>query len=191
MATSALHSTDSSAHACAPAPAPRRRVPLLLAALCGCTASLMGCGAHSPAASAHGEAVYPAADGAASSDSGASVERSDSEQAEGESDAAGQDGRRFGEGQPEEPTSAAGSFEALEQVAADYELMLSQGAVDCGAAQDLVERICYLAERVCGLRGVSGADGDGDEQAEAQCQEGRARCARSEARLRSSCAGSR
>jgi hypothetical protein len=89
------------------------------------------------------------------------------------------------EGEAEAP------FETLQQVAADYDRMLSQGGgVDCSTAQDLVQRICYLAERVCGLAGVAGADA-AEQDADAQCAEGRARCARSETRLRSACPSSR
>ena len=172
----------------------RGRVLLLAAGASGLVLGLTGCGASSPSRSSQGgEVAYPSSD-----EGGASSTASDTDGAESDSLRDSQPHGGAG-GPPEDapaPVSEASEgeaeapFEALQQVAAEYDRVLTQGGVDCSTAQDLVQRICYLAERVCGLSGVAGRD-TSEQEADAQCTEGRARCARSEVRLRAACPSAR
>lgn len=76
------------------------------------------------------------------------------------------------------------AFDALTVSSEDLDTMLSAGAVDCASARQIVERICYLATRVCALL-------DAREQYDAldasQCAEARARCEDAEARVHAAC----
>lgn len=85
-----------------------------------------------------------------------------------------------------ETLDAVTAFDALRSVEHDYDALLDSGSSDCPEAERLVQRICYLAERVCGLEGVD-AQPDEDDEGAARCDESRARCARSEARLARTC----
>jgi hypothetical protein len=85
-----------------------------------------------------------------------------------------------------ESMDAADAYEALRSVSADYDALMDRSSADCPEAERLVQRICYLAERVCGLEGVDRADPN-DTDGPARCDEARARCASSEARLERAC----
>ena len=56
-----------------------------------------------------------------------------------------------------ETLDAVTAYDALRSVQQDYDALLDRGSSDCPEAERLVQRICYLAERVCGLEGVDGA----------------------------------
>ncbi|MBK6813794.1 MAG: hypothetical protein IPG81_33915 [Sandaracinaceae bacterium] len=85
-----------------------------------------------------------------------------------------------------ESMDAADAYEALRSVSADYDALMDRSSADCPEAERLVQRICYLAERVCGLEGVDRPDPN-DTDGPARCDEARARCASSEARLERAC----
>jgi len=60
---------------------------------------------------------------------------------------------------------------------------LQSGRPDCGRACDLATRICFLAGRICTL-----AEGQApDDPTQAQCRDGRARCQRARALVKSRC----
>ncbi|MCA9534188.1 MAG: hypothetical protein KC593_10935 [Myxococcales bacterium] len=80
------------------------------------------------------------------------------------------------------------AFDALTETSAEYDVMLSAGGVDCGDARQLVERICYLATRVCALASSRVSE---DALDQSQCHEGRVRCEDAEQRLRAACPASR
>jgi hypothetical protein len=56
------------------------------------------------------------------------------------------------------------------------------GTPDCGKACQHLTALCELAERICGL-----ALQEPDEQIEAHCQDGRARCERARERTSQAC----
>lgn len=85
-----------------------------------------------------------------------------------------------------ESMDAADAYEALRSVSTDYDALMDRSSANCPEAERLVQRICYLAERVCGLEGVDRPDPN-DTDGPARCDEARARCASSEARLGRAC----
>lgn len=87
---------------------------------------------------------------------------------------------------PDDAESLTDAYEALLGAESDYDALMDRGSADCPEAERLVQRICYLAERVCGLEGVDRPDPN-DADAPARCDEARARCASSEARLERAC----
>ena len=143
-------------------------------ALCGCL-FLAGCGARQGASPETATGVH---------DSEAQL---DGQEGDAETGAGGEGGG-YG-AQPTDATAAPtladeDAFDALTVSSEDLDTMLSAGAVDCASARQIVERICYLATRVCALL-------DAREQYDAldasQCAEARARCEDAEERLHAAC----
>ncbi len=157
---------------------------LLALALVGCAARA-GEGSAPQPASTGGESTTAAApsDGASGEGYAGGVAHSEMEPS--------------AEAEQGETLDAVTAYDALRSVQQDYDALLDRGSSDCPQAERLVQRICYLAERVCGLEGVDGAaarrdpNDPNDADGQARCDEARARCSSSESRLQRACAAPR
>jgi hypothetical protein len=69
---------------------------------------------------------------------------------------------------------------ALLQASKELDHALALAAPDCGLARTLRDRVCEIADRICGLR-------DPNPNVQVRCEDGKTRCASAKARVREHC----